>query len=331
MAMKKLASLVLVAAATAASSAFAAELPVKAPPAAAVAATPPWDVVVTAALMSDYNFRGITQSNHQPSAAAGFEGRYNWNANFQGYVGVSGESISFPNRAAAEIDFYGGIRPTFDKLALDFGVWYYYYPGGQCFNTLALCNSLGGGSVPPGGPVFLPNGNVVKADLSFIEGYAKATYTVNDQLALGIQEWYSPSVLNSGAPGWFTTGNATVTLPATMLPKDIGASISGDLGYWALGTSDAFYAVAGFPNGIPYRSYWTWDLGMTFTYKVLALDLRYYDTNLNKGDCNAFTSDHTASGVFNTNINPGGPGSNWCSAAFIAKLSATIDFNTNLK
>jgi uncharacterized protein (TIGR02001 family) len=328
--MKKLASLVLVAAATAASTAFAAELPVKAPP-VPVVATPPWDVVVTAALMSDYNFRGITQSNHQPSAAAGFEGRYNWNANFQGYVGVSGESISFPNRAAAEIDFYGGIRPTFDKLALDFGVWYYYYPGGQCFNTAALCASLGGGSVPPGGPVFLPNGNVVKADLSFIEGYAKATYTVNDQLALGIQEWYSPSVLNSGAPGWFTTGNATVTLPATMLPKDIGASISGDLGYWALGTSDSFYAVAGFPNGIPYRSYWTWDLGMTFTYKILALDLRYYDTNLNKGDCNAFTSDHTASGVFSTNINPGGPGSNWCSAAFIAKLSATIDFNTNLK
>jgi hypothetical protein len=172
---------------------------------------------------------------------------------------------------------------------------------------------------------------VVKGNLSFVEIYGKATYTINDQWAVGIQEWYSPSVLNSGAPGWFTTGNATVTLPATMLPKDIGASISGDLGYWALGTSDAFYAVAGFPNGIPYRSYWTWDLGMTFTYKVLALDLRYYDTNLNKGDCNAFTSDHTASGVFNTNINPGGPGSNWCSAAFIAKLSATIDFNTNLK
>jgi uncharacterized protein (TIGR02001 family) len=328
--MKTLASLVFVAAAATASSAFAADMPVKAPPAAVVAA-PAWDVVITAALMSDYNFRGISQSNHQPSTQAGFEWRYNWNPNFQGYVGVSGESIAFPNRAAAEVDFYGGIRPTFDKLALDFGVWYYYYPGGQCFNTAALCTSLGGGGIPPGGPVFLPNGNVIKADLSFIEGYAKATYTVNDQLALGLQEWYSPSVLNSGAPGWFTTGNATVTLPGNILPSGIGASVSGDLGYWALGTSDAFYAVAGFPNGIPYRSYWTWDLGMTFTYKVLALDLRYYDTNLNKGDCNAFTSDQTAGGVFSTNINPGGPGSNWCSAAFIAKLTATIDWNTNLK
>ena len=53
----------------------------------------------------------------------------------QWYAGISGESIDFPNHAAAEIDFYGGFRPTFDKLALDFGVWEYYYPGGKCFNA----------------------------------------------------------------------------------------------------------------------------------------------------------------------------------------------------
>jgi hypothetical protein len=28
--------------------------------------------------MSDYNFRGITQSNHKPSVAAYFEPRYNF-------------------------------------------------------------------------------------------------------------------------------------------------------------------------------------------------------------------------------------------------------------
>ena len=27
---------------------------------------------------------------------------------------------------------------------------------------------------------------------------------------------------------------------------------------------------------------------------MFTLDFRYYDTDLNKGDCNAFTSDHTA-------------------------------------
>jgi hypothetical protein len=64
-----------------------------------------------------------------------------------------------------------------------------------------------------------------------------------------------------------------------------------------------------------------WDAGLGFTWKVFTLDLRYYQSNLSKGDCNAFTSSQTASGVASTPINPGGPGSNWCGAAFIAKLS----------
>src|ERR1700748_259740 len=116
--MKKVAYSLVLAAGLASSSVMAAERAVKAPPAAAPPPNP-WDVVVTAALMNDYNFRGISQSNHKPSAQAGFELRYNTSPSLQWYAGLSGESISFPNNAAAEIDVYGGIRPTFDKLALD--------------------------------------------------------------------------------------------------------------------------------------------------------------------------------------------------------------------
>jgi hypothetical protein len=315
--MKRVAYSLVVAASLATSSAFAADMAVKAPP-APPAPPSPWDVAITGALMTDYNFRGITQSAHEPSTQAGFEPRYNFNANLQGYVGVSGESIDFPNHAAAEIDFYGGIRPTFDKLALDFGVWEYYYPGGQCF--------FGTGTTPGCLPA-LANGNVAKRDASFIEGYAKATYTVNDNVAFGVQEWYSPSVVNTGADGWFTTGNLTLTAPTTWFQNGVGAYVSGDIGYWALGTSDAFYGVAGFPAGIKYKSYTTWDAGLGFTWKVFTLDLRYYDTDLSRGDCNAFTSDQTATGVASTPINPGGPGSNWCGAAYIAKLSAAINLS----
>ena len=84
-------------------------------------------------------FRGITQSNHKPSVEAYFEPRYNVTKDFQLYVGLAGASISFPNRAAAEIDIYGGIRPTFGMFAFDFGVWGYIYPGGNC--------QYGGGAV----------------------------------------------------------------------------------------------------------------------------------------------------------------------------------------
>src|SRR5471030_1037107 len=131
--MMKTVVLSLVAATMLAGSAFADDMKIvtKAPPPPPPSA---WDIAFGAALMSDYNFRGITQSNHRPSVAAYFEPRYNINPNLQLYAGIAGESISFPNRAAAEIDLYGGIRPTFGPLALDFGVWYYWYPGGQLFN-----------------------------------------------------------------------------------------------------------------------------------------------------------------------------------------------------
>ena len=79
---------------------------------------------------------------------------------------------------------------------------------------------------------------------------------------------------------------------------------------------------------MPYKSYTNWDAGFGWTYKAFTLDLRYYDTDLSKGDCNAFTSaSNSAFAASNVStINTGGLGSNWCSAAYIAKLS----FATNL-
>ena len=181
--MKKLA-LLATALAMVSGSALAADMAVKAVKAPPPAAFDPWDVAFGSAMMNDYIFRGVTQSNHKPSVAAYFEPRYNVNKDVQLYVGASGESISFPNRAAAEIDIYGGIRPTVGMFAFDFGVWGYLYPGGTCYNAAAVPGSGIPGSdascaVSPFGnsdPVTgaLPiNGNVAKKSASFYEGYAK--------------------------------------------------------------------------------------------------------------------------------------------------------------
>ncbi len=143
--------------------AFAADLKMitKAPPPPPPS---PWDIAFGASIASDYIFRGIPQSNHEASVAAYFEPRYNVHPNWQLYAGIGAASISFTNRAAAEIDFYGGVRPTFGPLALDFGLFYYYYPGGICFNGAP------GNSLDCIANNFIPvNGNIAKADVSFLE------------------------------------------------------------------------------------------------------------------------------------------------------------------
>src|SRR6202171_5787271 len=114
--MKKMVLVAAVLAMTAGSS-FAADMAVKALKAPPPPPFDPWDLAFGSAIMNDYVFRGVTQSNHKPSVAAYFEPRYNVNKDLQLYVGVSAESISFPNRAAAEVDIYGGIRPTFGAFA----------------------------------------------------------------------------------------------------------------------------------------------------------------------------------------------------------------------
>lgn len=311
---------------------MAAKMYKKAPP---IEAFNPWDFAFGGAIMNNYVFRGVTQSNgSKGSVAAYFEPRYNITKDVQLYAGVSGESISFANRAAAEIDGYFGIRPTWGAAAFDFGFWYYGYPGGQCIDT----NPVSG--ICPAGSSFLANGNVMKRDVSFFEGYGKLNYTFNDFFSMGVNEYYSPNFLNTGAWGNYSSITAKAIAPSTWFGSSgVGMYVSGEFGRQWLGTSDAFYgtttgSVFGgpFPNGIKYADYNTWNVGIGFTYKVFTLDLRYSDTNLSKGDCNAFTSDFTAGGVGNvTAINPGGAGSNWCGATGIVKLSADLTAMQNLK
>ena len=170
--------------------------------------------------------------------------------------------------------------------------------------------------------------------------YGKVLYTINDNWALGANYYYTPSFLNSGADGNYVSGTVKWTAPPTLLPMGLGMYISGEFGRQFLGTSDSFYGTAiasplgggPFPFGIDYRDYNTWNAGIGFTYKVFTLDLRYSGTDLNKGDCNAFTSDQTATFTSSfTPINPGGFGSKWCGHAFVAKFSADLVASQHLK
>ncbi len=252
--MKKVVLSVVAALAFSAAPALAADMPAKAAKVAPAAEPSAWDIAFGAAVMNDYVFRGVTQSNHKPSVAAYIEPRYNVTKDIQFYVGVAGESIKFANDANAEIDFYGGVRPTFGPFAFDVGFWYYYYPGGTCYSGGAFPNCAAA----------IPNGNFAKADASFYEVYGKVTYTWTDWV-FGANEYYTPNFANTGAWGNYASGTIKFTAPEKMALGPLGWYVSGEFGHQWLGTSDAFYGVTAFPAGIDYTDYNTWNVGIGFT------------------------------------------------------------------
>jgi uncharacterized protein (TIGR02001 family) len=320
--MKALVSSVLAALAVSAAPALAADLgrvsraPVAPPP-----APPLWDIAFGAAVMNDYNFRGISQSDHGASVFGYFEPRFNLAPNWQLYAGIAGYAVKLPTNPTAEIDLYAGIRPTFGPLALDLGFLYYYYP------REVQHAAVPGAAFPP-----FPNGNTTLSDTDFWEVYGKGTYTFNDNFSAGLAVYYTPSWLNTGADGTYLSGNVKLTAPSAWFAKDWGAYISAELAHYWLGTTDVVPGVFG-PPAWDLPDYTHWNVGLAITYKVFTLDLRYYDTDLSREECNILTADPgaTPGGVIDPIRNPGGLRSKWCGAAFIAKFSADLTFNANVK
>lgn len=321
--MKKYVMPAIVAAAVAAGApALAADLkPVyKAAPAAP--AYNPWDVAVGAAVMTDYNFRGISQSDRGAAVSSYFEGRFKPTANVEWYAGVGGYSVKLPTDPSAEIDFYGGGRFTFDKFVLDLGVWYYYYPKERQVDGVII-------TAPP-------VGNTTLGNTDFAEIYGKLNWNPNDNWAFSAQGYYAWDWLSTGASG--TYGALTLKYTGTALPSGWNWYVSGELGHYWLGTTDRVFTPTGVAvfnsltnTGIDLPSYTTWNVGIGFTYKAMTIDLRYYDTDLNQAECNVLTGDPSATlattPTLVTNVGPVFGRSNWCGSSFIGKLSFDTTLN----
>ena len=229
-------------------SALAADMPVKAVKAPPPPAFDPWDIAFGGGITNDYIFRGITQSNHKPSVNAYFEPRYNVTKDFQLYVGVGGASISFPNRAAAEIDAYGGARPTVGHVRLRRRRLGLHLSGRTPANSARP--GIGFAGFDQGAECAArtrcSTATFVKKDASFFEVYGKVNYTFNDNFSMGGNIYYTPSFLNRGAEGNYASIVGKAIAPSTWFgASGIGMYVSGEFGRQWLGTSDSFYGVAG--------------------------------------------------------------------------------------
>jgi len=107
--MKKIVLAFVASLALSATSTFAADMPVKAVKAPA-AAPSPWDIAFGAAFTTDYELRGVSQSNHRPAAQGYFELDYTATDWLKLYAGVWGSSVA-GYLADAEIDPLLMMRP----------------------------------------------------------------------------------------------------------------------------------------------------------------------------------------------------------------------------
>ena len=240
------------------------------------------------------------------------------NPALQLYAGSQYWAVDLPTHASCECDFYAGFRPTVGPLAFDFGFIYYYYPR----ERQVFIDGAGAATfvAAPGLAAQTP------LNTDYYEVYGKVTWdTIKDKLALGANFYYSPDWLGSGAYGFYASGTAKVTMPSFTLAtimgrKEIGWSISGEVGHYSLGTTDPILGSINLPD------YWTWNVGATFTQGVFSVDLRYYDTDTTKNECFLLTSD--LRGL----TGGGSPGqSHWCSPTFIVATKFDLTVLTNVK
>jgi uncharacterized protein (TIGR02001 family) len=168
--------------------------------------------------VSDYDFRGITQTGHDPALQGSID--YAHDSGF--YVGAwASSSLDFGNCCDEnyEIDYYGGFRGG-DAVTFDVGAIYYSYPG-------------------------------TSVNVDYPEIYGGLGWQW-----LSGKVWYSPDFGSTGDTAWYYEVNGNWSLPANFgLSAHIGYSdgdywdsaYNGSYSDWAVGVT---YALGHFTLGL---------------------------------------------------------------------------------
>lgn len=203
----------------------------------------------SATVVSDYRFRGISQTDQNFAVQGGITVSHEsgfyvsvWGSSIDDYVTVHGT----PNQ---EIDLIAGWKKSFDGATVDVGFVYYVYPGTR--------------------PGF--TGDDSASD--FIEPYVALSYAIGPVTAKGTLA-YAPKqkalAIDQGLTGLFDdednvylAGDLSAAIPDTPI------SLTAHLGHtwgpsWLSGPTD---------------EYTDWSLGAAVTWKALTLGVSYVDTD----------------------------------------------------
>jgi len=236
-------------------AAIAAALLSTAAPLAAQDTAPPKRVTVSAsvALVSDYRFRGVSQSDEELALQGGVTVAHRSGlyvaalaSNLAGWGTFGGANL--------ELDLIGGFKQPLGNGTLDVGLTWYMYPGGASNTDFTEPFAKLSGTIGPA---------------SLLAGVAYAP----KQRALGNFS-ATPFSRGQSEDNFYLWGDATVGVPTTPVTAKAHLGYSnGNPGLGPNGTSVA-------PTG----RYWDWMLGADYVLGPVTLGVAYVDTDIGRAE-----------------------------------------------
>jgi uncharacterized protein (TIGR02001 family) len=229
-------------------------------------------------LVTDYRFRGISQTYKNPAVQGGFD--YSHASGF--YLGTWASNVSSQlyTNGNLEWDFYGGYKfEPYKDLNIDLGTLYYYYPDARSGTAAGVQN------------VKYNNWEIYAgATYSYFSG--KLSYSLSDYFGLNTAQVFGTSnaAANNGAFGFCgvnpaVAGGLANTNCYTSAPGNSKGSTYTDLAFnypfgdkWTFGTHYGHTAVRHWAKS----SYDDWKLSLNKEYNGFNFGLAYITTNAKK-------------------------------------------------
>ena len=207
--------------------------------------TSPITINGTATVVSDYRFRGISQTDRNVA----IQGSITLSHESGFYATVWGSSVSGYVTAATtsnvELDLIAGFKKTFGGTTVDVGVLYYVYPKTKLIGD--------------------------RSSSDFVEPYLAISHTFGPVTAKGTVAWapkqkaLALDQIGPSRSNVYLAADLSAAIPNTPL------SLTAHLGH-SIGPS--WLATTGRGN-----AYTDWGLGASLTFKNLSVSVQYVDTN----------------------------------------------------
>ncbi len=196
------------------------------------------------ALVSDYSFRGISQT--QTDVA--FQGGLDWAHDSGVYLGLWGSTIKFPeDDSFLEQDIYGGFANEVGAFSYDVGAVFFWYPKEEALN--------------------------------YWEFAFNGAYDF-DVAAVSAGFLWSPDYFGVLGDGYYLSTGVSVPLPVT---DRLDVSIDANLGYTIM-DKNLYEMEVDEVVVDAVDDYLDWNVGLTVGFPSgIGVDLRYVDTDISKG------------------------------------------------